>query len=292
MRPRARVSLAQLDVVGLRAREVEQGGAQLGGLDDAHVDLRAAPRDHTGLRVAAPEDAIDDGQRHDGVHDGRGVGRRDDDVDVAARLGEAAQRAADFDVGDARDLAQSRRQARRDGQRHGDGRARHRAVGFEAREGLREVLLGLLAEALEATQRVGRERRAQIVERLDAQLGAQALHGLGPEALDAQQRDDAWRVLRPQCLELCDLARVEQLADLLGRALADVVDLLQVLDAEAAELAREGIDAVRCVLVGPHAERLRVALVEDRELGQLGEHVEDVLLRIGHGASHDVASIR
>ena len=91
------------------------------------------------------------------------------------------------------------------------------------------------------------------------------------------------RVLRAQRLELRDLAGLEQLADLLGRALADALDLLQLLDGELAEVGRLRGDRLRRALVGAHAERLRVALVEDRQLGELAQHVEHVLLRVGHG---------
>ncbi|HVR02095.1 MAG TPA: hypothetical protein VMT47_08190 [Polyangia bacterium] len=107
-------ALAQLDVVGLRAREVEQRGAELVGRDDAHVDLNAARRDDAGLRVAAPEHTVDEGHGDERLHDGRGVRGGDDDVDVAAGLGEAAQRAAIGRVGDARHLGEAGDDARRE----------------------------------------------------------------------------------------------------------------------------------------------------------------------------------
>jgi hypothetical protein len=73
------------------------------------------------------------------------------------------------------------------------------------------------------------ERAAQVVDRRHAELGAQLAERLRPEPLDPQQRDHARRVLRAQRLELLDLARLEQLADLRGGALADPVDLLELL---------------------------------------------------------------
>jgi hypothetical protein len=90
-------------------------------------------------------------------------------------------------------------------------------------------------------------------------------------------------MLLAQRLELGDLAGLDELADPLGRALADVLDLLQILHRHATEVGGLRGDGVGGVLVSAHPERLRVALVEDGELGELAQHVQDVLLRISHG---------
>ena len=50
------------------------------------------------------------------------------------------------------------------------------------------------------------------------------------------------------------------------------------------EVGRLRGDRLRGALVGAHAERLRIALLEHRQLGELVQHVEHVLLRVGHGA--------
>ena len=72
--------------------------------------------------------------------------------------------------------------------------------------------------------------------------------------------------------------------DLVGRALADAFDLLQLLGGELAEIGRLRGDGLRRALVGADAKRLRVALVEHGELGEVAQHVEDVLLGVGHGS--------
>src|SRR6185436_20743655 len=105
-----------------------------------------------------------------------------------------------------------------------------------ARERLREVVFRLLPEALQIAQLVLRQHAAQIVDRPDTQLRAQALERLGSEALDAQQRDDRRRVLLPQRLELRDLPGLDQLANLVGRALSDALDLLQLLHGQLAQV--------------------------------------------------------
>ena len=90
-------------------------------------------------------------------------------------------------------------------------------------------------------------------------------------------------MLLAKALQLLYVARLEELADLGGRALADALDLDQLLRREPSEVRRLGSDGLRRALVRANAERLRVTLLEHRELGELAEHVEDVLLRVGHG---------
>ena len=51
---------------------------------------------------------------------------------------------------------------------------------------------------------------------------------------------------------------------------------------EPAEVGGLRGDRLRGALVGAHAERLRVALLEHGQLGELAQHVEHVLLRVGH----------
>ena len=284
-------ALAQLDVVSLRSREVEQRRADLGRGHDPHVNLEAALGDDAGLRLAAGQHPVDHRQRHQRLHDRLG-GRRDHhDVDVPDRLRETAQRAAGRRVGHARDFLQAGHHPVRDRQRHRDRRASGAALLVEALERPHELLLRLLAEAPQRAQPVRGQGGAQVVDRLHVELRAQTRHGLWSEAGQAHQRQHARRVLGAEALQLGDLAGLDQLADLLRRALADVLDLLQILDGQAPEVGRLGRDGVRGVLVGAHAEGLRIAFVEDGELGELAQHVQDVLLRISHGDALDVAWI-
>jgi hypothetical protein len=126
------------------------------------------------------------------------------------------------------------------------------------------------------------ERPAQVVDRAHRELVAQPPQRLRPQARDAQQRDDLARVLAPQRLELRDRSALEELADLVRRALADPLDLLELAGGEPAEIGRLRGDRLRRALVGAGAERLRVLLVDLRELGELAQHVEHVLLGVRH----------
>ncbi len=280
--PASERALAQLDVVPLRPREVEARRAELLGRHDPHVDLRSPARDDARLRVPADEDAVDDAHRDDRLHGGARRRRRDDDVDVADRLAEPAERPAVRRVRHARHLAQPRDDALGQRERHRDWRSFDRTLLLESRERLRELLLGLVAEPLEAAHSLVVEGLAKILQRLHPELGAQLLHGLRTQARDAHQGDDARGVLLPQAFELLHVPGVEQLADLGGRALADARDVLKLLGRETAEIGRVRRDRLGGALVGADAKRLGIPLLEYRQLGKLAQHVEDVLLRIAH----------
>ena len=141
----------------------------------------------------------------------------DDDVHVADRLREAAERSA---VRRACDTPWHLVHAKHDCASPGAARRRWASAPPSparraARATPRSHLLGLLAEPLERADLVLRRATSggQIVVRLDPQLGAERLHRLRPEALDAQERHDAPRVLLPQGLEFLDLAGLEELAN-------------------------------------------------------------------------------
>ena len=90
-------------------------------------------------------------------------------------------------------------------------------------------------------------------------------------------------MLLPQPLQLGDASGFQELADLLRGALADAVDPLQLLDGQHAEIGRLRRDRLRRALVGADAKRLRVALVQQRQLGQIPQHLQHVFLAVRHG---------
>src|SRR5262249_39470344 len=111
------------------------------------------------------------------------------------------------------------------------------------------------------------------------------------EALDTHQCDHARRMLLPQRFQLLHLARLDELADLVGGALADPLDLLQLLCGQLSEIGRLGGDRLSRAFVGADTKRRRVALVENRQLGELPQHVEDVLLGVGHRSCCTLAPV-
>src|SRR5206468_13099730 len=88
--------------------------------------------------------------------------------------------------------------------------------------------------------------------------------------------------LLPEALQLLDLPVLQKLADLLGGALADPLDLLQLARGQPPQIAGLRRDRLRRALVGADPKGLRVPLVQHGELGELAQHVEDVLLAVGH----------
>ncbi len=122
----------------------------------------------------------------------------------------------------------------------------------------------------------------EIVGRLHTELDAQPLERLRSEPLDAKERDHARRVPLPEPVELLHPALVEKLADLRGRALAHPVDLLELLGRQLGKVHRLRGNALRGALVGADTKRLRVAFLEHRQLGELPEHLEDVLFGVNH----------
>src|SRR4029450_7030844 len=126
----------------------------------------------------------------------------------------AAQRAAVGSVRDAGYLEHVLDDARREREGDRDRGAVDGALLVEPRRGAGELLLGPGAEALEPAHPLLGERPAQVVDRLDAELGAQLADRLRPQALGAEQRHDASRVLLPERLQLRDLPGLEELPDL------------------------------------------------------------------------------
>ncbi len=126
------------------------------------------------------------------------------------------------------------------------------------------------------------ERPSEVVDRLNTELRAKPRHCLGPEPLNAQERDGARGIPLSQRLELLHPSGLQQLDDLRRRALADALDLLKLLDGQAPQVGRLRGDGLGGALVGADAERLRVSLVEHRQLGEVPQHIEDILLRVSH----------
>ena len=113
-----------------------------------------------------------------------GVGGGGDDVEVLDRVGPAAQRAGDLDAVGRRVRAQRVGDlvGDRDRAREHDARRRLPSRLVVVGQHLLEVLLGLGAEAAQLAHPAVLDRRAQRVERVDAELVVQALRPLGPEA--------------------------------------------------------------------------------------------------------------
>jgi bifunctional non-homologous end joining protein LigD len=162
----------------------------------------------------------------------------------------------------------------------------------QPRQRERELLFGLGAETLEVAYLAAGESLAQVVDGLHPQRGAKLLHRLGADPLDAQQRDHPRGVLRPELLQPADLPALQKLAHLRRGALADSLDEKELLGGQLAEVGPLAGDGLGRALVRAGAKGLRVPFVEDGELGELAQHVEDVLFRVGHDGDVDYPSVK
>ena len=192
---------------------------------------------------------------------GPGSLRRHHDVDVADHLGEAAQRAAVGGVRHAGHLAQAlARCAARAAARSEIGVRSSERSRVEAGERARELLLGLRAEALElahagARPAPGADRRSTVTPSSLRSFAS----ALGPRPWMRSSATTLAGCFWRSASSFCDPARLEQLADLLGGALADALDLLELLERELPEVGALRGDRLRRGLVGAHPERLRIA---------------------------------
>ena len=183
-------ALPQGDVVCLRPREVQGGGAERLGRYHPQIDLEVAPRDDRRLRVSASENVTNEGKADKAVHHRTGLGRRHQDVDIGDGVPEPPQAPAihgqtdlgkRFDGGD--DLAP-------DGEGVGDGCSPFLAVGTEPFQGSADLLLGSLPHAGQVSQAVGLQRPLQTLNRGDAEPVPKKHHGLRPYPRHLHQLDE------------------------------------------------------------------------------------------------------
>ena len=263
---------AQRRVVGPGAREVLEQVAELRGLGDPQVDgdarvgarlaRRACRRRRRArsLRSRARLFASVVGLRRDG-----------DQVDVLHAVGHPPRRARDLHVrARTAPLEQARgerlAQLERARQEQPSARPLGRFGGHpvERRE---HAFLELRAESLHGPQPLRQRRLAQLLGRVDPELGEQQPRALGPQARQSRDRDQARRELRAHPLRRGRRAGVEQRDDLLLERRADPRQLGRAAGA-GQRGDRDGRLAhrLRRVAVGEHA-------VDDRpvELVQVAE---------------------
>ena len=200
-RPAPHGRLAQRHVVRLGAGEVLEHVAELVGLDDLQVDLHARVGDRPARRPRRTS-ATDSTSGSSASAPASAAGS--EAVAMMSRsLTESAKRRSE-PATSTRSAAGCARSALGDLARRRRARARARRAARRAvavvglGQHLREVLLGLGAEAAQLAQPAVLDRRAQRVERVDAELVVQPPRPLGPEARQVHDRDQADRELRAQ----------------------------------------------------------------------------------------------
>ncbi len=214
-------ALPQIDVVRLRAGEVDQCGAELLGAYDAQVHLEPGGGEDGCLGLAPGEHLRDQSHRHETLHHRLGVRGGHDDIGVTDGLRQPADAPAGHRRRDAGEAGESG--GHLDGDRHGFGDRGPPllAVESEPPDGTAEVVLGLGAQPGDVADLPGIERGLQALQAVDAEVGVEQADRLRPHPGDAGQLDHGRRELDAQLDHLCDAPGVEVLPDPGGYPLAD-----------------------------------------------------------------------
>jgi hypothetical protein len=126
------------------------------------------------------------------------------------------------------------------------------------------LLLGSRGDSLEIPERPRLRRLAEVLERLDMELLVDELHGLGPQARDLEQANEARRNLRPEPVVIGHVASRHELGGLVADRLADARDLRRVAGpVRGDEVDRAAPDRIGRPVVGDRLERDLALDLED-----------------------------
>ena len=214
-------ALPQVDVVGLRAGEVDQCGAKLLGAHDAQIHLEPGGGEDRCLGLAPGEHLGDQSHRHETLHDRLGVLGGHHDIGVTDCLCEPADAPAGDRRHDPGDAGESGGHLDCDRHGFGDGGPPLLAVEPEAADSAPEVVLGLGAESGDVADLARIERRLQGLEAVDAEVGVEQADRLRPHPGYAGQFDHGRWELGAQLDHLCDAPGVEVFPDPGSYPLAD-----------------------------------------------------------------------
>ena len=266
--------MAHGDVMLLGAGEVMEREIELLGRHDAQIGLQAILEPHAGLRLAVGGDLLDPRIGDEPIHDRLGLRRGHEEVEVADGLTGTTEGTGGFSERDLRQRAQASENRLGDG--GGFVPAVTLTVGDAVLDAFEDLLLGLLAEALELCDGAGfadllklrevfdRELRPERANLLRAEAGN--LHDLEKSGGDGSlellvERQDAVATERRNLVDQCfaqardlgELAAIDELAEVLGHILEDAgaggvrTDLERVLPGqlhERGDLVEDGRDVV------------------------------------------------
>ena len=222
--------LAHAHVVALRAGEVLEQVAVALGRHDTQVELHAVVGEHGGLGGAVAEHLGDERLLDEPGGQRRPVARGRDHVHVAHRLRAAAQRAGLVGPLAGGMRAQRLEHRARELERlvEPEHALARRGAGLELGE---QLLLLALAEARLAVQAALARGGFELLQRRDVELLPQPARGLGAQARQAHDLDQALGDAAAQLLERRHRAGLAQLGDLRRDRVADVVELGQAAPA-------------------------------------------------------------
>src|SRR6266851_5696393 len=260
---------AQLDVVLLRAGEVLQRRADALGWHDAQIDLDVGDGDDRRPRITRAEHLLDQRQRRERRHDGLGLCRGDEDVDVAGGLFPAADAARRRDRLHRRALLKLADDFFRRGQRDRQRDALRTRV--DALQLFAQCRGDFLAQAWQRGNLAAVQRRLQIGHGLNVEFLRELHCSLWADAGNLHQLERRFGHARAAFLDHRQLAGAEILSDLGPDALADAVDLFDpALLGHDLDWLVVVLDARRRVAVVGHA----IAVFAE-QLHRIGELAQD-----------------
>jgi len=276
--------LAQPHVVLLAAGEVLPRGPERFRGHDAQVHLHGSPawrRDKDGALRSAGAEHLHHTRQFRELPDDRLAIRRDaQQIEVADRLAATTQRAGGLDARDALHFGEGRAQLIRDGPAFAEARAAGAA--FEKLDPACDLLDALGPETFEPVEPAGLDRGLQVGHRRDAAFLPEQGDLLRPDRRDRQQREQRLRHRGGQLVAHRDPAGVEQLLDLLRRALAHTRQRCQLTACgHVMDVRCEVFECARHTPIRIHAKGIGPLNLE--QIGDLGERAGDV--GIGHEAA-------
>ena len=271
---------AQLDVVALRPGEVVQASAEGLRREQAQVGLLLAVEPDRAAPFAADEDLFDVAEGHEARHDGAGIGRGDENVEIANRGLAPSHAAGELDrrgLGQGLDLG---------GEPPTDAQSLDQrdfaatlAVGFDTSEDLVDHRRPHPRHGLDGA---GLGCVFELIDGLDPEPVVEVANRRWPEALDlnhlAQTRPD----LAAELVEIVAAVRPQHLFDPADRPRPDPADLAELAVTEhLLGGPREPLDDPGRAT--KRRDPVPIAAVDLQQVGHLGEQSRDLrVFEAGH----------
>ena len=241
------------DIVLFAAGEIIQGEWKLWTGHSAEVALDAAFEDHAGFCGTVGEDIFHKRMGGEECHDGLGLFRGNDEVEVADDFFFPAEAASDLGEVDIRMSTQVVQKALGD---VGDiAEAELAGVAAHVLDAFEDVCGGLLAEAGEGCYRTVLAGALEIRHGVDLQSIPEDFDFFRPEALDVEKREDIGRKLLAEVVVVVEATVRGEFGDFFTGGLADAIDGCEpILGDQGLERLREGLQRAGGVGVGSDLE--------------------------------------
>ena len=241
--------------------------------------MHAFGRDRHRLRASARRHLGHEGEVEQAVHDGLGMDRGHEEVDVPDRLAHPPQGTGVLDPLHTGKMAEPVDELL--GDVEGDGELHALAGPLGLADGAPEVLLARRPPTAQRPEPLFVKGVEEFRQRGDAQFVVDLTSSLGPEPGHAEQRPETRRHQCPQVVEIGDVPQAEPLANLAGNVGPDRGNGIKALVVQVRHIDGVVGNGPGRLLVCPHLEP--VPARDGEKLGELTERIGDRIVRPGHG---------